>query len=207
MTYPRRSLGIVLSLAMVNLGCGALFNQSTTLVPVYVTPSGARVSVDGLYVAQAPARLELTSAQSHSIDIEANGYEAQHANLQSRTSAGFVVLDCVLLVLFIIPGVVALVVDGATGDWNVLDTDHVSVRLNRSQAPPPQVSPVVPPAAPVGCQYDAQCKGDRICRAGQCVAPTAPDGVVPVAPDGVAPISPDAPAPAPSKDRADPVVH
>ncbi len=28
------------------------------------------------------------------------------------------------------------------------------------------------PVAAKGCQYDTQCKADRICRAGQCVAPT-----------------------------------
>jgi PEGA domain len=208
MMHPRRFLGIVLSLAVVNVGCGAMFNESTKLVPVYVTPAGARISVDGLYVAQAPGSVELTSAESHSIDIEANGYEKQHTNIESRTSAGYVVLDCVLLVFFVVPGVIALVVDGATGDWKVLDTDRLSVQLNPSQ--PPQrrwVTPAAVPAAPGGCQYDAQCKGDRICRAGQCVAPTEPDEGTTVPPDTAAPKTPDSPTAPPSKGWADPFVH
>jgi hypothetical protein len=45
-------------------------------------------------------------------------------------------------------------------------------RAGSAQAMPP---PPAPPAAspqPGGCQYDAQCKGDRICRNGSCVDPT-----------------------------------
>jgi hypothetical protein len=29
------------------------------------------------------------------------------------------------------------------------------------------------PAKPTGCQYDSQCKGDRICEHGSCVSPSA----------------------------------
>nr|WP_315591939.1 hypothetical protein [uncultured Cupriavidus sp.] len=31
------------------------------------------------------------------------------------------------------------------------------------------------PASAAGCQYDMQCKGDRICQQGQCTAPDADD--------------------------------
>jgi hypothetical protein len=51
----------------------------------------------------------------------------------------------------------------------------------------PQAAPVAAPqaapgattpapssgAAPAGCSYDTQCKGDRVCEAGQCVSPAA----------------------------------
>jgi hypothetical protein len=42
--------------------------------------------------------------------------------------------------------------------------------------PPPVAQPTPPPAAPsgTGCQYDTQCKGDRICENGACVAPAPP---------------------------------
>lgn len=54
------------------------------------------------------------------------------------------------------------------------------------------------PAAAGGCQYDTQCKGDRVCQAGACVSPAptpAPaPAVAPLAPQTVAP----APAPAPA---------
>jgi hypothetical protein len=201
MIYPRRFLGIVLSLAVVNVGCGAMFNNSTTLVRVNVAPTGARVYVDGLYVAQAPGEVDLTNSESHSIELDANGYERQGTRIESQTSAGYVVLDCVLLVFFIVPGIIALVVDGSTGDWKVLDTDHITARLARSQPPqPPPVAPTTAPAAMTGCQYDAQCKGDRLCRDGECVAPTAPD-------TPAAPTVPEAPTAPPPHKYVDPFVQ
>lgn len=103
MTYRRRFLGIVLSLAVVNIGCGAMFNSSTTLVRVNVAPPGARIYVDGLYVAQAPGAVNLTNSESHSIELDAQGYERQGTRIESQTSAGYVVLDCVLLVFLILP--------------------------------------------------------------------------------------------------------
>lgn len=41
---------------------------------------------------------------------------------------------------------------------------------------PPGGASAVPEPAPAatGCQYDTQCKGDRICQAGQCVDVAAP---------------------------------
>ena len=35
-------------------------------------------------------------------------------------------------------------------------------------------APSAVPAVSSGCQYDTQCKGDRICRNGMCVDPTPP---------------------------------
>jgi hypothetical protein len=41
-------------------------------------------------------------------------------------------------------------------------------------APPAAPAKAAPPAAPAGCQFDTQCKGNRICRSGACVdAPVA----------------------------------
>lgn len=48
-------------------------------------------------------------------------------------------------------------------------------------APPPAAAPASPPAPepeppapqPLGCQYDTQCKGDRLCVEGKCVDPPA----------------------------------
>jgi hypothetical protein len=49
-------------------------------------------------------------------------------------------------------------------------------------------------SAASGCQYDTQCKGDRVCRAGQCVDTAAPTGTtLPIA-QPAATTAPDAPA-------------
>lgn len=41
--------------------------------------------------------------------------------------------------------------------------------LKRVRPSPASIAP--PPAAATGCQFDTQCKGDRICVDGKCVAP------------------------------------
>jgi hypothetical protein len=64
-----------------------------------------------------------------------------------------------------------------------------------SAPPAPPAAPATPPAvpaepapapAPQGCQYDTQCKGDRLCVEGQCVDPPAPDAGVPAESQGAA---------------------
>jgi hypothetical protein len=191
----RLFLGIALSIVVLNLGsgCGAMFNSTTKVVPIRVAPQGARIYVDGLYVAQSPTSVVLNNATSHSIDLEADGYQRQSTHVESRPAAGFIVLDCVLLVFLIVPGIIALVVDGSTGDWKTADVDAISASLTPAlgapyggsswyaapavaspwgpavTAPPP---PPVPRPAPTGCQYDAQCKENRICQEGRCVDPS-----------------------------------
>jgi hypothetical protein len=183
-------LGFALALVVLNLGsgCGTMFNEKTTLVHVRANPPGARVFVDGLYVAEAPGEIQVTTANAHSIDLEADGYERQSTHLDSNPNGGYIALDCVLLVLLVVPGIIALVVDGSTGGWKTLDRDYVAASLVPAQAPawyPPPPAPgqgwnpapqapqpgALPPAAPAGCQFDTQCKNNRICRAGQCVDP------------------------------------
>lgn len=75
----------------------------------------------------------------------------------------------------------------------------LAARAPKQESAPAQASPAEPPGevtplAPVsadgidspvaaGCQYDTQCKGERICAAGQCVDPPAPPAVAaPAAP-------------------------
>jgi hypothetical protein len=186
-------LGAALSLVVLDLGagCGAMFNGSTTVVPVNASPRGARVYVDGLYVAQAPGNLVLSNANPHTIDIDADGYQKQSMHVDARTNGGYVALDCLLLVFGILPGIIALVVDGSTGDWRNLDTTGISAALtpafpapagagwypapaNANPWNPPPTAPAnraAQPAPTTGCQYDAQCKNERICKGGQCVDP------------------------------------
>jgi hypothetical protein len=185
----RLLLGAALSLVVLDLGagCGAMFNGSTTVIPVNASPRGARVYVDGLYVAQAPGNIILSNTNAHTVDFDADGYQKKSTRVEAQTNGGFVALDCLLLLFGILPGVIALVVDGSTGDWKNLNTTGISAALTPAfGAPagsgwypaPANANPWNPPApayqapAPAtGCQYDAQCKNERICKGGQRVDP------------------------------------
>ena len=170
-------LRLALTLLIVELatGCGAMFNSSATTIRVNAQPTGARVYIDGLYAAPSPAEITVTTADPHSLSVQAEGYEPQTTRLESRVGGGYVVLDCLLLLLFVVPGILALVVDGATGDWRSVEAGEMDIRLTPA-APAAPAFPARPIPNAGGCQYDTQCKGDRICLNGQCVdrPPTSP---------------------------------
>ena len=107
----------------------------------------------------------------HIITVRAPGYDEQSVQIFPDIQGGYVALDCVLLIAFVIPGVVALVVDGASGAWNAARPDIVHVELQRqpspnsaqgsfggyplmptypasAPAPAPALPPALPPAPP-----------------------------------------------------------
>ena len=187
----RLLLGVALAVIVVNLGagCGAMFNEPAPAIPVHTNPAGARIYVDGAYVAQAPSYVRLTAANSHLVQIAADGYDAQSIQVTSQANGGYIILDCLLILALIVPGIIALGVDGGSGAWKTLDVQALSIQLrptakpaptkppvSPAPAPAPAVIPAEPPQpdaapAPTGCQYDSQCKGNRICAAGTCVDP------------------------------------
>lgn len=183
---------IALSVALVtaNAGCGALFNNSISTVPVSVSPAiKARIFVDGTLVGESPVNVRLTSADSHIVSVEGDGYERQTVRVDSHAGGGYIAADCVLLIFFLVPGIIALAVDGGSGDWKVLDPDEISFRLPASRASPPPLAALSAvralrsnPIVTAGCPYDAQCRGDRVCQAGTCVERAHPPSESPNAP-------------------------
>ena len=189
----RLLLGVALAVIVVNLGtgCGAMFNEPAPAIPVHTNPAGARIYVDGAYVAQTPSYVRLTAASSHLVQIAADGYDAQSIQITSQANGGYIILDCLLILALIVPGIIALAVDGGSGAWKTLDVQALSIQLQPTAKPAPIKPPVSPAPAPApaeipaqpphqdaapapspaGCQYDSQCKGNRICAAGTCVDP------------------------------------
>ena len=209
-TLRRVFFAVALPIVVVNVGagCGAMFNQETAVVPIQVNPSGARVYVDGQLVGQAPLNVRMSNKAPHTIDVEADGYERQTTHVDSQVSGGYILADCIFLVFLIIPGIIALAIDGGTGDWKVIDRNHLEFGLHPARVqqnvprptyalPPVPPSPAVPaipqtppaPAAPSpasppsGCQYDTQCKGDRVCINGTCIPPPGTPPVPTKTPD------------------------
>ncbi|HVZ31286.1 MAG TPA: hypothetical protein VG963_02615 [Polyangiaceae bacterium] len=165
----QRLTGIGLSLALVtcNAGCGALFNSSIATVPISVSPAvKAKIFVDGTLAGEAPVNVRLTTYNAHTVSVEAAGYAHQTVRIESHAGGGYIAADCVLLVVFLVPGIIALAVDGGSGDWNVLDPDQVTFQLPASRAvPSPDTASGVQSAskaAPTGCQDGAQCKQPRV---------------------------------------------
>ena len=148
-------LGVALLIAFVNLGtgCGAMFNQDAAVIPIRVNPPGARVFVDGQLVGEAPVNVSMPSTSTHTVDVEADGYERHTGKIEARVGGGYIALDCVLLLFGIIPGVIALVVDGTSGDWKSLEKEDLSITLIPVRAAPAGTWPThAPPFVPPGNQ-------------------------------------------------------
>ena len=112
--------GIVM--VFVLSGCATVFSGSQDKISVYSEPEGAEVKVDGVAVANTPAVLSLSKKTSHMITISAESYRPEYFTVENSLGAGWLVLD-------VLTGVVPVIADAATGNWNHLSPDTISVRL------------------------------------------------------------------------------
>ncbi len=108
-------------------GCATVFKGSTDKVSFSAKPEGTKVYVDGSMMGIAPLALELKSNRDYVIEFRNPGYETKTVRLNSSVGGGWVVLD----VLF--GGLIGVVVDAATGNWNVLDQDSLNAELEKQK--------------------------------------------------------------------------
>ena len=118
----RRSWAVVVALVTIAAlsGCATLFNDKTPSVDVASNPEGASVYVNGNYVGETPVSVDLSVRREHTITFRKDGYKEKTYQVSRSVGIGWVILD-------ILSSLVPLIVDAATGDWFMLDTDHVNV--------------------------------------------------------------------------------
>lgn len=175
---------------MMASGCGAIFHGSTDTVAVSSNVDRATVQVDGAAVTQTPGEVTLSSSHPHTVSVRAPGYRESFATINTEVGAGWVVLDCLWLIPGVIPGVVALIVDGASGDWREASPERVHLELERdAQAGLPAVAPSGVPAASLQ-PWAAARDGVVGSGAGSAASPAA----VSAAPAGAAPSGSSVPA-------------
>ena len=109
----------LVALAAVS-GCATLFNDKTPSVDVASNPEGASVYVNGYYVGDTPISVDLSVRKEHTISFRKEGYKERTYQVSRSVGVGWVILD-------ILSGLAPLIVDAATGDWFMLDTEHVNV--------------------------------------------------------------------------------
>ncbi len=117
----RYLISIVLLIATT--GCGTLFNRNLKPVMLDSDPQGADVYVDGNRVGKTPINVEMEKKHSANLTFKKEGYEEKTAIIQSQLVPGLLILD-----LF---GLVPLVVDAATSNWNDLDKGNLKVLLDK----------------------------------------------------------------------------
>ena len=64
--------------------------------------------------------VDLSIRREHTITFRKDGYKDKSYQVSRSVGFGWIVLD-------VLGGLVGIIVDAATGDWFMLDTDHVNV--------------------------------------------------------------------------------
>lgn len=96
---------------LLSAGCGALFSDDTVPVQIYGTDD---IVFDGIPVhLNASHTFEVDAHERHIITSPAGGY----CVLVPRVQARYVVGDLLLIEMIAPP-----IIDGATGDWKVIET-------------------------------------------------------------------------------------
>jgi hypothetical protein len=103
------------TLTILLSGCATLFASHTAQVSFGSDPAGADVLVDGSRVATTPGTVELASNKSHVVTLRKAGYQDATCTLNTNVGAGWIVLD-------VLGGLVPVVIDAATSNWNGLST-------------------------------------------------------------------------------------
>ena len=78
--------------------------------------------VNGFRMGETPLELALKPDKSYSIEFRKEGYQSVTRVVNTKVGAGWVILD-------VLGGLIPVVIDAATGNWNHLDQDAVNAAL------------------------------------------------------------------------------
>lgn len=95
-------------------GCATIFSGNKDDLDLSSEPSGAKVLVNGNDRGTTPVKLSLKKGKEYHIEFLKDGYTKKSVTLSYSLGAGWLILD-------ILAGLVGIIVDAATGNWNSLD--------------------------------------------------------------------------------------
>lgn len=116
------SLCALLLLCSFGTGCATLFGPSSHALALASEPAGAEVYVNGFKMGTTPVELNLKADKSYTIEFRKEGYNSVTRVVNTKVGAGWVILD-------ILGGLIPVIIDAATGNWNQLDQDAVNAAL------------------------------------------------------------------------------
>jgi len=103
-------------------GCATIFSGSREDVSFSSEPSTAKVIVDGQDRGTTPLKISLKKGKDYHIDIVKDGYQKKTFTVTYSLGAGWLILD-------ILAGVIGVVVDAVTGNWNGFDENSYKAVL------------------------------------------------------------------------------
>lgn len=108
-------------LLLVALACATLFNDDRDAVTFGSNPTDAEVYINGTLRGRTPLTIELQPTEEYEIIFRKDGRE-QAFELTNHVGAGWVILD-------ILGGIIPIVIDAVTGEWQELETKAINVNL------------------------------------------------------------------------------
>ena len=115
---------VVLGLLFAISGCATIIAGKQANVNFSADPDGAQVYVNGSLMGTTPFQIKLDNNKDYVIEFKKEGYQPKTVFLNKGIGAGWVILDVVF-------GLIPVIVDAATGDWNFLTTDNVRAVLEK----------------------------------------------------------------------------
>ncbi|MFZ4590316.1 MAG: PEGA domain-containing protein [Ignavibacteria bacterium] len=114
----------ILSYSFISVsGCATILSGSKDEINLTSEPQGAKVLVNGINEGKTPLILNLKKGKDYAIEFVKEGFETKTFRLTSSLGAGWLVLDILL------GGIIGIIVDAATGDWNVFSDDFYKANL------------------------------------------------------------------------------
>jgi hypothetical protein len=114
---------LLLSIFFTYTGCATLFSGGHDEISLSSEPIGAKVLVNGMNRGKTPIMLNLKKGKEYQIEFVKEGFETRNLTLSYSLGAGWLILD----ILF---GLIPIIVDVATGDWNGFDYDAYKANLD-----------------------------------------------------------------------------
>lgn len=114
---------VVIAVLMVTFGCGTILNDKNPPLTVTSTPVGADVHIDGSYAGRTPLTTDVSIKREHTVTATKEGYRDSTQRVGNYAGALWIILDILLT------GLIGLVVDAITGDWQELDRESVHLEL------------------------------------------------------------------------------
>jgi len=103
--------------------CALMFNGSKKDVSVKSMTPGSEIYVNGNFVGDDAATVNLRRKHNHTVMIKKDGCETETVQIRKETQAGWIVFDALFNWL-------AFLTDAPTGAWNTLEPENIVRELD-----------------------------------------------------------------------------
>lgn len=102
--------------------CATLLAPKTHPLSLNSKPEDAEIYIDGVKMGKTPVKIKLKASKSYIIEFRKEGYEPISRIVNTKVNTDWLLID-------VLAGFLPVLVDAATGAWNVLDQKSVEVTL------------------------------------------------------------------------------